>query len=184
MPIHDWWGKIISLTFHPIQVPELVIRDLYEHFNTKNAYHLFADAEQSIKTLRQRGINVGILSNSDPRMRNVLTDLGITKYLSNSQKICLSYEIGHEKPEVEAFRAAHRQMLNDDSIDGCWHVGDDKAKDFYGAVNAGWNSILLTRTGAIQDEYVFSPEDVTVEKDLNITKIHVKDLRSLEYIFD
>lgn len=148
LAVADWWKKLVRLVFADKNLSEQAVSTLYNHFHTKEAYHFFPDAYAVLHDLADRGFNVGILSNSDSTMRLTMEDMGIGQLFGPSH-VCLSYETGYEKPSVEAFQAAQRQMLLEDNTDSsnCWHVGDDIKKDFEGALNAGWNSILVDRDG-------------------------------------
>ncbi|KJZ72283.1 hypothetical protein HIM_08324 [Hirsutella minnesotensis 3608] len=77
---------------------------------------------------------------------------------------CMSYDVGVEKPDKRIFAAADSMLQriiamrqDHDSADSGWHsphwqrvyVGDEHAKDIVGALDAGWNPVLLdTDNGA------------------------------------
>lgn len=75
---------------------------------------------------------------------------------------CMSYDTGYGKPHAGMFRAAehlltqvvaagHIQTVSEADLDtDSWqrlHVGDEDAKDVVGALNAGWNPVLLDQDG-------------------------------------
>lgn len=69
--------------------------------------------------------------------------------------VITSYEAGEEKPHHQIFDVAKQRGRACKQSDGTcddqsetWtylHVGDDEAKDYIGAVNAGWDSVYLDR---------------------------------------
>ncbi|ANB13656.1 hypothetical protein AWJ20_1955 [Sugiyamaella lignohabitans] len=167
LPLKTWWTRIIRLTFKDYAITDEACNALYEHFNTANAYHIFPDGMQLISNLGPAGFNLGILSNSDPRMRVVLERTGFLKYLKTGS-VFLSYETGFEKPAPEAFHLAsqivnatapHAGLTVDQKLNAgsdknllLWHVGDDVDKDYKGALNCGWNSILVDRNAEFLKE--------------------------------
>lgn len=147
LSVQDWWRKIVQLTFQGKNLSEEGIDGLYNHFNTKDAYHFYPDAYSTLHEFSHRKFNMGILSNSDARMRMTMEDMGIEQ-LFGANNVCLSYETGYEKPHEDAFLNAQKLMLKGDfDPHNCWHVGDDIKKDFEGALKVGWNSILVDREG-------------------------------------
>jgi putative hydrolase of the HAD superfamily len=88
--------------------------------------------------------------------------------------VITSYEAGEEKPGRIIFDVAARQAMrlleNSGSIsrrdtETVWtriHVGDDFAKDYQGATNAGWDGILLDR----ESNHFGSSKDVTIIQSL------------------
>ncbi|QPG95241.1 hypothetical protein C2857_007885 [Epichloe festucae Fl1] len=75
---------------------------------------------------------------------------------------CMSYDTGYGKPHAGMFRAAEHlltqvvaagdiQTVSEADLDpDSWqklHVGDEDAKDVVGALNAGWNPVLLDQDG-------------------------------------
>ena len=109
-------------------------------------------------------ITTGIITNSDGRVPSILLDLGIkTTYKGYGLRndcpvnarihegpdidfIVMSYDTGHEKPSHKIFQAAG-QLSGIGVLEGtqCVHVGDELIADYHGAVEAGWESILLKR---------------------------------------
>ena len=83
-----WWTTLITNTLTPLlpdsasSLPTGLADTLYEHFSTSAAYTLFPDvlpfltalgtAPQSVSTWAPRRTMLGVLSNSDPRVRSIL----------------------------------------------------------------------------------------------------------------
>ena len=118
---------------------------------------------------------VGVITNSDPRVPDILSSLGLRVSTlrfggqPSKQEIpdqaydiefaVMSYDVGHEKPDKRIFAAAE-EMLNVISRAGgnatrdielsLWqkvYVGDEYDKDVIGAVNAGWDAVLIDAEG-------------------------------------
>lgn len=113
---------------------------------------------------------VGVVTNSDDRVPDILSSLGLQvsclRYGSQpaaSQKnaredydidfTIMSFDVGQEKPDQRIFQAAE-EMLKATTLDqssqtnelDSWqkiYVGDEYSKDVVGAVNAGWNAVLI-----------------------------------------
>lgn len=118
---------------------------------------------------------VGVLSNSDDRVPSILKSLGVTvgdvradQSMSSTRLagfegrtnspgpndvhdidlVITSYEAGEEKPSPGIFEAVKRQASRLTDGGGEWvcaHVGDDFAKDYQGALGAGWEGYYLPR---------------------------------------
>lgn len=145
-----------------------------------------------------RRVVVGIITNSDDRVPDVLSSLGLHvapfrfgKDLSFHRQsvddrgwdvdFCvMSYDVGIEKPDRRIFAAAERlagkitETRRDEMED--WekvYVGDDYEKDAVGAVKAGWKAIWIHRgDGGEAKENVESLEGESTEFFNDGSKIH------------
>lgn len=119
---------------------------------------------------------VGVITNSDDRVPGVLTSLSlrvsplrfghdlvsksVTGEVYDIDFSVMSYDVGYEKPDKRIFEAAE-QMLKT-SLDGAidpstWqkvYVGDDYEKDIVGAVDAGWNAVMVDREASKKHDQV------------------------------
>jgi HAD superfamily hydrolase (TIGR01509 family) len=100
---------------------------------------LYPDGIPALEALITAGWRVCFLSNavgsSDHQQH--------PDYYSFAETVVHSWEIGHCKPDVEAFRAVeHRMRLAPHEI---VNVGDSIRSDVVGAAAAGWSSIHLAR---------------------------------------
>lgn len=203
MTIDEWWIRIVRGTFQGVpNVTHEAVLGLYHHFSTAEPYFIFPDCEYALEAIGSRGYNIGILSNSDPRMRSILDSLGVMPKLRSTNddvdSIFLSYETGYEKPSSDAFRLVQRTMLGDqdpENTQGCWHIGDDVETDFKGCLNAGWNGILVDREGEAFEQALrrsngkgqLSEDGRVLMMNENQTtgiQIYLRDLRELPSLFD
>ena len=178
--------QVINNTFRPLvkkdeELPKDLVPKLLHRFWSSEGYTLFPDVQPLLQTLRDHykttggRLVVGVISNSDPRVPDVLSSLGMRvsplRYTPDKQYpgfnpseshdvdfTVMSYDVGHEKPDRRMFEAA------DDMLDVFlrahgepkvnpeeWrkvYVGDEHEKDVVGATSAGWNAVLIDRETA------------------------------------
>lgn len=123
---------------------------------------------------------VGIITNSDNRVPGILDSFGLKvaprRFDTTSEMdasydpsqdidfVVMSYDVGHEKPDCRIFDAATSMLTKTIASDNKsleaedfdkWYVGDDLEKDFDGARAAGWDAILLDRSGMTETSKTF-----------------------------
>lgn len=132
---------------------------------------------RNLQNLRYDRVVVGIITNSDDRVPDILTSLGVKmsplRFAQGKREAddgsmhwdvdfaVMSYDVGFEKPDRRIFDAACEMLTNlaapknaeesDVDLDS-WekvYVGDEYAKDVVGANSAGWNAVLIME--AFQD---------------------------------
>lgn len=119
---------------------EEYFEEVYLHFARPDAWRDFPETETVLTRLQERGIRTGILSNWDPRLRQVLTGFD---WASRLDPVLISEEVGAEKPGEEIFRKAER--AGGLASGECALVGDDPVSDGNGAEQAGWRWALVSR---------------------------------------
>lgn len=108
-----------------VPLPDPALHDaLYERHMTPAAWAPYPDAAEVLRTLRERGIGVGVVSNVGWDLRPVFREHGLDPYVD---AYVLSYEHGVQKPDARLFSVAcaalgadPRQVLM---------VGDSKEAD-------------------------------------------------------
>jgi putative hydrolase of the HAD superfamily len=103
---------------------------------------LFDDALPIIRTLRGRGIVLGLVSNLSRALDGDCNELGLTPYIDFA---LTSSEIGAEKPHPPIFLAALERAGV--SASEAIHVGDQYHSDVVGAKGVGISPLLLDRDG-------------------------------------
>jgi putative hydrolase of the HAD superfamily len=126
-----WWA-IVTEVLDDVADAAACFRYLYDHFAAPGAWRVEAGAGPVLRALAGRGIELGVASNFDGRLRGVLA--GLTE-LAPLRHVVISAEVGWRKPAGEFFRAACRAT-------GCAPeevliVGDDVENDYAGARAAG-----------------------------------------------
>lgn len=185
MKPETWWIDVVNDTFRPLvtggeRIPESLPSSLFHHFSSEKGYELYPDTMPFFQQLKQwkqnlipglgvKNVVVGVVTNSDPRVTNVLQSFGLT--IGQSQKesiqndidfVSTSYETGHEKPNPAAFAKVEqmarttlglpqiRDQSSDDAVSDAIkvHIGDHLHKDYWAAIRSGrgWDAILLDRS--------------------------------------
>lgn len=115
----------------------------YAHYADPAAWQLHDDALPCLEALRDRSVPLGVLSNFDSRLHDLVAGLGLA---SAFRRVFASTELGSAKPDPAAFARAAEALGA--APGACLHVGDSFAADALGAVRAGWNAVWLDRHGA------------------------------------
>lgn len=146
-----WWETLVSNALlnsaaQPIDASAIkpVAEALVQQYQTKECWAHFEKSNELIDKLKKLNKTVGVISNFDPRLHTLLADLGL-----RFDFIATSYELNAEKPSSEIFQkaleTAKLHVTGDKRIEPseCLHLGNELVKDFEGARNAGWSSILI-----------------------------------------
>jgi putative hydrolase of the HAD superfamily len=124
------------------EAPEI----LYRTFSDPRTYRLFPDARDALDTLRGRGRRLGIISNFESWLEDMLARLGI---LEDFEVIAISGHLGVEKPDPGIFEwAVERAGVPAGS---CVHIGDQPFFDAEAAIACGLRGVLLDRFGRYAD---------------------------------
>ncbi|KAG9013435.1 hypothetical protein FRB90_006036 [Tulasnella sp. 427] len=159
-----WWAEVIRRTALKAgadgndvnaHIPQMT-EQLLNVFRSKEGYALYPDVIETFEALKEAGVRIGLVSNTDGRMRDALADLGVLPYLDAS--VALSEEEKVEKPSPVLWEVAcHRAGIERPASAGLdrtagkatpiLHVGDELDADYLGALGAGLDAILLRRPG-------------------------------------
>ncbi|MET8773160.1 HAD-IA family hydrolase [Streptomyces sp. NPDC004658] len=108
-----------------VRLPDPGLHDaLYERHMSPEAWTPYPDAEQVLRTLRERGIGVGVVSNIGWDLRPVFREHGLDAYVD---AYVLSYEHGVQKPDPRLFAIACEALGADPRR--VLMVGDSRAAD-------------------------------------------------------
>lgn len=114
---------------------------LYERFAEAAAWRIFEDVVPALDTLAAHGIRLGVISNWDERLRELLCSLELDRHF---EALAISYEVGSCKPSAAIFnRIAATLGLPANTI---LHVGDSVEMDVAGARAAGFQALRIDRT--------------------------------------
>jgi len=141
----EGWKKILRASVEAGGLPkgfpfEDYFEEVYAHFARPDAWREFPETEKALAGLRQRGLRIGILSNWDPRLRQVLAGFDWREQL---HAVLISEEVGTEKPDPGIFRKA--EQTGGWIAQECALIGDDPVSDQGGAEAAGWQCALVQR---------------------------------------
>ena len=137
------WAEVVSKTFDQQSEPGKQMPffdDLYEQFAEPNVWRIYDDVLPAIEMLIERGVELGIVSNWDERLRPLLRKLKLDRYF---RVISISQEIGFYKPSPVIFQEAARKFTCPAS--SVLHIGDSEMEDVHGARAAGLQPLLLDR---------------------------------------
>jgi HAD superfamily hydrolase (TIGR01509 family) len=108
-----------------VPLPDPALHDaLYDRHMTPAAWTPYPDTDEVLRTLHERGIGVGVVSNIGWDLRPVFREHGLGKYVD---AYVLSYEHGIQKPDPRLFAVAC-EALDADPKDVLM-VGDDRPAD-------------------------------------------------------
>ena len=106
-----------------------------------NSTRLYADTRPTLATLQER-FPLFLLSNITTHYKAPFFRLGLEP---SFRQVFFSCDLGHIKPEAELF--AEVEKATGFGPQELLMVGDSPKSDFFGARDAGWQSLLLDRTG-------------------------------------
>jgi putative hydrolase of the HAD superfamily len=137
------WRRIVDQSFSGLAHTKPHFFDhLYEEFALPHCWRVYEDVGPTLDRCRHHGLKLGIISNWDERLRPLLEQIGLAPYFD---AIVVSVEVGHRKPEREIFqRAADLLQVSAGKI---LHIGDSIDEDLHGGVAAGFQAVLLDRSG-------------------------------------
>jgi putative hydrolase of the HAD superfamily len=119
---------------------EALAEALYRSFSDPAAYKLFPDVRPALDALADRGVTLGVVSNFEPWLEDVLALEGVDGHFA---AVAISGKLGVAKPEPGIFLAALEQAGV--AAEATVHVGDQVATDVEGAMAVGITPVLLDR---------------------------------------
>lgn len=155
-----WWQRLVTDVFSDEDVfpaqklseqqQEPLARFLYAQFASADAWQVYDDVWPVLDQLKAQGVPLGVISNFDERLPDVLEGLGLVDYFD---VVTSSFEHGVAKPHASIFEATFDKLLGENGglaggpkrYETCLHVGDHLAKDYEGARAAGASARLLIR---------------------------------------
>jgi len=134
-----YFSRVLELAGIPLDfVREYSEVLLEEHKNNFLWRHVPDFVVPTLEQLHRRGYILGVVSNSDGRLKPLLDQTGLTGLL---EFIIDSAVVGVEKPSPEIFSIAVRAAETEPQ--NCVYVGDIYAVDIEGARRAGVHGVLL-----------------------------------------
>lgn len=112
---------------------------LYDLTVDAGSWEAFEDTVPTLRAVRERGLRIGIVSDTGFDLRPALDRHGLTPYLDT---VLMSFEHGVCKPAASVFRTACERLGVDPAR--ALMVGDNPRTDA-GAVTAGLHVLLLPR---------------------------------------
>lgn len=149
----NWWREVVQGTFKDTIKDtyhlKCITNDLIEDYKSPKCWSPAEGASDLLEYLKSRYSNLGVVSNFDPRLHEILQKLNLSSYFNF---VLTSYELGYSKPDNKIFEAAIKHSQLEVLSSECLHIGDDYENDYMGAKKAGWHAILITdSTSDIKD---------------------------------
>ena len=119
-------------------------REIYEHWASKHHVEMYDDAAPVLRALQQRGLKVGIISNSHRSLETFCEHFSLGGLIHATVS---SSQHGYMKPHRSIFDAALERAGVPAS--GALMVGDSLKHDVEGALAAGMKAVLLRRSGEV-----------------------------------
>lgn len=140
-----WWRAVVRdvfAAFGPFPRFDDYFDALYAAFAQPEAWRLYPETRPTLDALRDQGYRLGVISNFDARLFDLLEGLGIADHFD---PIVASSRAGAAKPD----RAIFLHALSACGVDPerAVHVGDTYELDVLGAQAAGVAAILIDRVG-------------------------------------
>jgi putative hydrolase of the HAD superfamily len=138
-----WWKRLVRAAVPEEDGPadfDAYFTDVYEHFRAPSAWRLFPEALPTLRALSRAGVRVGVVSNFDSRLDDLVAELGIAPWV---EVVVCSSRAGAAKPDRQIFEHALDRLGVDPSR--AVHVGDSLRADARGAVAVGMRAVLVRR---------------------------------------
>ena len=141
-----WWFDVVHAVFYRVGMFEGFddfFDEVFDAFGQATHWELFPETLEVLTKLKERGFELGIISNFDSRFFQVIRALEIHQYFDS---VTISSLAGAAKPASKIFSFALEQhMLNPDEA---LHVGDHPIEDYEGARQAGLHTVLIDRSAS------------------------------------
>jgi putative hydrolase of the HAD superfamily len=119
---------------------------LFAAFSDPAGYRLFDDVRPALEALAARGVKLGVVSNFEPWLEDVLALQGIDQLFA---AVAISGKLGVAKPDPEIFQAALKEAGAEP--EATLHVGDQLVNDVAAARAVGITPVLIDRFGRHPD---------------------------------
>lgn len=145
----SWWHNLVREVFDglgPFPRFEAFFGEVFERFRGREFWQVYADVAPALTELKSRGFKLGVISNFDSRLYDVLKACDLADFFDS---VHVSTRVGAAKPDPAIFHA----VLSRHAVGAgqSWHVGDSLREDFEGATAAGLNAILLDRDNSFAE---------------------------------
>ena len=163
----EWWERVSTHAFDLCGVPASgrpPADELRAVFARPEAWKIYPEARDALADLKRRGHRLGVLSNWDSRLPELLASLDLDAHFD---AVIYSAAAGYEKPHPAIFTAALDALHVDPSR--AVHIGDRLEEDYAGAKAAGLRALLVRRgsaNAAIRQEMTRRGEERDLVADL------------------
>src|SRR5215210_3632978 len=147
-----WWKRFLERLCEHLEAPapsRFAAAELFARFGRADAWEVYPDVPDTLSILRERLLRLGVISNWDHRLPDLLDQLSLGGFF---ETVVYSSAAGVEKPDPRIFETALRDLGI--PAGEALHVGDGRLEDVEGAQAVGMRALHLTRgrgTGDLRD---------------------------------
>lgn len=143
----DHWMSLYRVSLDGLcsqEVAQRIAEAAFAELSSPAGYELYPDALPAVRGLSEVGLSLGIVSNWEAWLPELLSDLGLGERFFDP--VVVSGLVACEKPDPRIFELAlSRSDLEADEV---VHVGDNLEHDVHGAAGAGIVAVFLDRSGS------------------------------------
>ena len=143
----NWWREVVAHTFAiagaKVEPFDDFFAAVYQEFTLPGIWRLEPGALELLQDLRSGGFRLGIISNFDLRLYEILKHGGV---LDLFEQIIVSSQVGADKPSPRIYGEALRRFAVEPAE--LLHVGDDEIADGEGARALGIQTFILGLAGS------------------------------------
>jgi putative hydrolase of the HAD superfamily len=157
-----WWFDVVHNVWYRVGMFEQFdeyFEEVFEAFGGPSYWTLYPDTVGALKNLKKRGYELGIVSNFDSRLFDVLRGLAIADLFDT---ITISSLAHAAKPAPKIFRLALDKHAMDPAE--AVHVGDSRRDDVEGARKAGLQAVLIERESQLSSSALNVPTIQSLEQ--------------------
>jgi|GEM_PF-6793605 len=115
---------------------------------SESNWKLFPGIKQSLKTLKKKGIRLGVITNGNvDQQERKLKQVGAYDFFEENL-ILISERLGFSKPDLRVFQ--HAQKLAKSKPSEIVYFGNEITQDYEPAVKMEWETILVTSPKTIK----------------------------------
>jgi REG-2-like HAD superfamily hydrolase len=147
----DWWSMIVKSLLNEnskITKQQLLSKDMlhkisaeiFNEFSKAECWQKFDHCDLILSNLKSKNYKIGVISNFDERLFNIVEELGIRSYFDFI--LIPANSDGSYKPQKAIFERALK-LSNINRPESIVHVGDNLELDYLAACSANFKSILV-----------------------------------------
>jgi putative hydrolase of the HAD superfamily len=140
------WESIVSECFPDLKNTAPLFNDLFNYYSNPSAWELYPGTIPVLKHLENIGINWGIASNFDLRLKSIVKS---KPELCNCKWLIISSLIGYKKPSNHFFE--HLKTSSRISFDKILMVGDSPENDIHPAKELGMQTFEIKEGQSLED---------------------------------
>ena len=136
----ETWRQIVREVFPDVAESERLFHELWDHFADPTHWRVFDDVQTSWQRLQEMGLTLGIASNFDKRLVEICD---AHAPMDTCTHRFWSAQLQSRKPSSDFFTRITETLGLDPAE--MLMIGDDVTNDYFGARQAGWQSLLVVR---------------------------------------